>query len=277
MIVPRSLSTEARHLYQFESYGVKVQITSNESAMIEQAAIVSRRSLMDQMRDITTTDPHHQFQVNRTKGGTYVLIQNGERIASGRSQKKFFKFFDSIIRVTIGEYAVDRVFMHAGAVGWNGKAIIMPGDSFKGKSTLVAELVRSGASYYSDDFAVFDGDGSLHPFPRPLGLRSQDGKFKTYEITPESLGGVRGIAPIPVGMILLAEYSPGKRWSPAMLTSGQGMLQMIPFTLSVRHQTDFSLQVLNKIASRAIIASSYRGSAEKFAKTFLNFVDKHVN
>ncbi len=271
---PKDLTSQP---YQFESYGVKVQINSNEPEMVKNAALVTRRSLMDQVRNITTNEPDHRFEVNRTKGGTYILIQNGERIASGRSQKKFFKFFDSIIRVTIGEYAVDKVFMHAGAVGWNGKAIIIPGDSFKGKSTLVAELVRTGASYYSDDFAVFDSGGSLHPFPRPLALRSQDGKFKTYEITPESLGGVRGIAPIPVGMILLAEYSPGKRWSPTMLTSGQGVLQMIPFTLSVRHRTDFSLRVLNKIASRAIIASSYRGSAEKFVKTFLNFVDKHVN
>jgi hypothetical protein len=31
----------------------------------------------------------------------------------------------------------------------------------------VAELVRAGATYYSDEFAVLDSRGRVHPFPRP--------------------------------------------------------------------------------------------------------------
>jgi hypothetical protein len=167
--------------------------------------------------------------------------------------------------------------MHAGAVGWKGKAIIIPGESFKGKSTLVAALVSNGAAYYSDDFAVFDGDGLLHAFPRPLAMRNSEGKFKTYELTPEMLGGVQGSEPIPVSTILLTEYEPEAVWMPEILTAGKGVLDMVPFVLPLRHRPDFSFKVLNKITSRAIIASGRRGSADKFAKTLLDFVDNNVN
>ena len=261
----------------FESYGVRVAIVSEHPDIIAEAETVARRSLMHKVRELNGGDIDQTIELNRSRGGTYSLVQNGKRIASGRSRKKFFKFFDSIIRVVIGEFAVDRVFMHAGAVGWRGKAIIIPGESFRGKSTLVAALISNGASYYSDDFAVFDGDGLLHAFPRPLAMRSSEGKFKTYEITPESLGGTRGTQPIPVGMIVLTEYEEGTIWAPKMLTSGQAVLDMVPFILPLRQKPDFSLYVLNKITSRAIIASGRRGSADDFAKTLLDFVDKHVN
>lgn len=261
----------------FESYGVRVAVVSEHEDIVTEAETVARRSLMHKVRDLAGGEVDQTIELNRSGGGTYSLVQNGKRIASGRSRRKFFKFFDSIIRVVIGEFAVDRVFMHAGAVGWRGKAIIIPGESFKGKSTLVAALVSSGASYYSDDFAVFDGEGLLHAFPRPLAMRSTEGKFKTYEITPESLGGIRGTEPIPVGAIILTEYEEGAVWTPKMLTAGQAVLDMVPFVLPLRQKPDFSLEVLNKITSRAIIASGRRGSADNFVKTLLDFVDKHVN
>lgn len=117
----------------FESYGVRVAVVSEHEDIVTEAEAVARRSLMHKVRDVDGSVIDQTIELNRSPGGTYSLVQNGKRIASGRSRRKFFKFFDSIIRVVIGEFAVDRVFMHAGAVGWNGKAIIIPGESFKGK------------------------------------------------------------------------------------------------------------------------------------------------
>ena len=263
--------------FRFESYGVRVEITSNQQNIIDGGAEVARTSLLGNLRPVKSGTIDHYFELNKTKGGTYILIQNHERISSGRSRKKFFKFFDSIIRVSIGEFAVDRVFLHAGVVGWKGKAIVIPADSFKGKTTLVAELVRNGATYYSDEFAIFDKEGLVHPFARPLSMRSDDGLYKPYQLTVEDLRGTYGSEPIPVGMVLLTGYEPNQKWRPKILSPGKGVLKMIPFTLPIRTRPDFSMQVLNNIASSATIAHSLRGSAEKFAKTLLNFVDKHIS
>ncbi len=144
--------------FVFVSYGVKVKVDSNLQNMIDEADIVARRSLLGSLRAIRTSKVDFLFELIRT-GSRYVMKQNGEEIASGRSRRKFFKFFDSMIRASVGERSVDRVFLHAGVVGWKGRAILLPADSFKGKSTIVSELVRQGASYYSDDFAVLDKQG----------------------------------------------------------------------------------------------------------------------
>ena len=66
--------------------------------------------------------------------------------------------------VHVANYAPDRVFVHAGVVAWRGRALVLPGTSFAGKTTLVAELVRAGAIYYSDEYAVLDEQGRVHPY-----------------------------------------------------------------------------------------------------------------
>lgn len=260
--------------FSFESYGVSVSITSNLQEMVDEAESVTRVSLLGRVRVIRRTKVDLQFELDR-KGRNYIFIQNGEQIASSTSRLKFFKFFDSVIRASIGEYAVDKVFVHAGVVGWNGKAIILPADSFKGKSTIVAELVRRGAVYYSDDFAILDEGGLVHSFPRPLSMRTEE--YREYELTAHSLGGVHATGPLPVGLVLLTEYRKEATWKPVILTAGNGAMEMIPYTLTFRLRPQLSLRVLNKVASRAIIATSPRGNAPDFADVILNFVDKSVN
>ena len=263
------------HPFTFESFGVTVRIDSNTQEMVDEGERMVRVSLVNMLRPVTRKSVDQSFEIRRNKTN-YALYHNGEGMTACRGRKKFFRFFDSIIRIVVGEHAVDRVFLHAGAVGWKGKAIVMPAESFKGKSTLTAELVRQGADYYSDDFAIFDKQGLLHPFPRPISMRTDDGKYVPYDLSLESLGVAAATRPLPVGLVLFTQYEPGKKWKPLTLTAGQGVLEMIPFALPLRRDPELSLRVLNNIATRAIIASSPRGAAEKFAQKILDFVDKNV-
>ena len=72
----------------------------------------------------------------------------------------------------------DVAVVHGGVVAHDGRAILLPGPTHAGKSTLVAELVRRGAPYFSDEYALIDADGRVHPYPRAaaaagrVGLRS---------------------------------------------------------------------------------------------------------
>ena len=273
---PTNPETPAVVPFDFESYGVFIRIESNLQEMVDEGEKVVRASMLNDIRLVKRKDFDVVFQLNHIKRGKRVMIQDDEIMCDGGIHRKFFKFFDSIVRVAIAERAVGRAFFHAGVVGWKGKAIMMPADSFRGKSTLVTELVRAGATYYSDEFAIIDRDGLVYPFARRIGRRTED--YKVYDLSAaDDLGGTIGVKPIPVGFILMTEYKKDAKWSPKILSPGQGVLEMIPFTLCLRHQPDFSLEVLNNIASNAIIASSLRGTAEKFAKTLLNFVDKHVD
>src|SRR5438105_4409512 len=62
------------------------------------------------------------------------------------------------------------LYVHAGVVSWDGTAVLIPGRSMSGKSTLVEALVRAGASYASDEFAVLDRQGRAHPYPKAPSL-----------------------------------------------------------------------------------------------------------
>ena len=113
-----------------------------------------------------------------------------------------------MLRLRVAENASDRVFVHAGVVGWNGRAVLIPATSFKGKPTLVAELIRSGAADYSDEYALLDSSGFVHPFPRNLSLRGL-GRLPESSVPPEDLGGTVGREPVRVGAVLFTEYLEG--------------------------------------------------------------------
>lgn len=261
--------------FAFVSYGVNISIKSSIPDLVDEAELVARKSLMGRLSAADAADPDYVFMIEPDGDGTLFLFQNGEYLSSGPSHPLFFRFLDSILRISVARDSRHHIFMHAGVVGWNGRAIVIPGDSYNGKSTLVAELVRNGAVYYSDEFAIFDDRANVHPFQRPIAMRT-DGEYKPYEITVESLGGTSAQRPIPVGMVLLAKYRKGGRWMPRFLTPGNGVLEMIPHTISFNNSPDYAFKVLKNIASDAIIAASSRGSAVTFAKTLLNFVDRHV-
>lgn len=82
--------------------------------------------------------------------------------------------------------APDHVFFHAGVVEIDGGAVIIPGHSFTGKSTLVRALIEAGCGYVSDEYAVVGADGLIHPYPRHLSMRTPGGERR--HVAPEALG-----------------------------------------------------------------------------------------
>src|SRR5438045_1939738 len=116
------------------------------------------------------------------------------------------------IRMFIATESPRRVFVHAGVVGWRGRAIVVPGPTHSGKSSLVCALVRAGAEYLSDEFAVFDDKGRVHPFPSPLSLRARNpDEPAERRCAPESLGRTARRA-LPVGLVLVTRYRAGARF-----------------------------------------------------------------
>ena len=55
----------------------------------------------------------------------------------------------------------------------------MPGLSFSGNMTLVRAVVEAGAVYYSDEHAMLDEVGRVHPYARPLPFRPPRGVRST--------------------------------------------------------------------------------------------------
>ncbi|MBV9240372.1 MAG: hypothetical protein JO314_00040 [Acidobacteria bacterium] len=256
----------------YESYGARLQIRSNDPEILRDADQCAQQALIGHLKPITSGPFDIVIDLIRD-GSLYRMERNGEYMSSGPVEERSMKFLDGIIRISVGEYAKDLVILHAGAVAWQGKGLIFPADSFRGKSSLVSELVRAGAEYYSDDFAIIDRKGGLHPFPRPISMRTRDGRHDPYEVNPQDLRATVGRRAVPVRMVFFTEYRRHARWLPTVLSSGEGILKAITYTLPLRRDPDLCLKVLNTVAARAIMAKSHRGDARRTARFLLDFLD----
>ena len=101
------------------------------------------------------------------------------------------------------------VFIRAGVVGWRGNAVVIVGPGARSAaSTLVAALLRAGAHYYSDRYAVLDLDGRVHPYPCPLWL-SAGAHAAPIRCRAEELGAKSGNQALEIGTVLFAGYRVG--------------------------------------------------------------------
>jgi len=263
------------HCFSFEAYGVKIRIESNRKRLFDRARSIAEASLLGNLTEIEDAAAEHVLGVIST-GNTLNLIHNGSERSSTENRKVFFNFFESIVRVTVAEYAVGYVFIHAGVVAWKGKAIIFPANSYQGKTTLVAELVKLGATYYSDEYAVVDERGLVHPFARPLSVRVKERHDERNNVQVAALGGVAGREEVPVGAIILTSFKENAKWKPRKISPGNAIIAVIQQTIPINHDPDFAIQVLKTIAERAIIVSSQRGDVKISAAEILFFIDNTV-
>ena len=202
----------------------------------------------------------------------HLLYRDLGRIIRTRSLEEALESFEADLQLHIATKARRRVFVHAGVVGWKGQAILVPGRSYSGKTTLVAELVKAGATYYSDEYAVLDARGRVHPFARPLQIReAETGKQKRFSI--EALGGRAGIKPLPVKLVVMSQYKSGAKWRPRQLSAGQGVLEMLAQTASGRTQPKKAFAALQQVATQALILKSGRGEAEDLIPLLFKYLE----
>ena len=183
---------------------------------------------------------------------------------------------ESLVHFQVALSARSKLFVHAGVVGWRGRALVIPGRSRSGKSALVAELVRAGATYYSDEYAIFDSLGRVHPYPKALSLRGEPGGRAARQPI-EAWGGQRGTKPLRVGLVVNTVYQRGARWRPRMLTPGQGLLTLLDNTVLARVRPEFALETLQQVVPGTITLAGKRGEVDGLAPALLQRLEDSVD
>lgn len=168
---------------------------------------------------------------------------------------------------TLAHTAPGLVFVHAGVVGWHGRALVLPGRSRSGKSELVAALVRAGADYLSDEFALFDERGCVHPYARAIALRRPDGTRAW--VAADDLGGRIVSDPIPPARIAFLRFSSGTAFRPRALSPGQTVLGLLRHTVAARRRLPLARAVLVPIAASVAGTRGVRGEADEVAAWLL--------
>lgn len=177
------------------------------------------------------------------------LYRGGECIYRTRDAETLIHALQVDVVRAVARASRDHIFVHAGAVTYGGKGILLPGVPGAGKSTLVRYLLERGAQYYSDEYAVLDGSGKLYPFPCRLRLGASSESKLPY--AHEELGAVAGHGAAPVDCVAFPTYEPGATHGVEALPRSSAALYLLAHTPQARTRPRESMTAVSMAASRA--------------------------
>jgi hypothetical protein len=254
-----------------DAFGVGISIVAPAQLMPRVRTVLPPGS---KEREPAEGDEH--FFLRPQENSVYSVDRRGDTASGSSDLQIALEVLDSRLRAHIAADAPNHIFVHAGVVGHRGRAIVIPGVSFSGKTTLVRELVRAGATYYSDEFAVLNASGQVEPYPKPLSIR--DGGFSQTDHAVETIGGAAGIDPLPVGLVVLASYSPDATWQPRRLSAGEAVLALLENTIPAQTRPQQAMSTITKAVKDAATLRGERGEAAAIVPELLaevSVIDSH--
>lgn len=259
----------------FTCHGARMGIrVTDEEALHE---IISRlppgwratsRPIVDELYSVVVGGQSRSANVQR-----YHLLYDGAmRLARTHNLEELFDLLESTLHFTVAIRARKRLFVHAGVVGWGDRAILIPGRSQTGKTTLTASLLRAGGTYFSDEYAVLDSEGYVHPYPKPLSIRTRTSERPLRQRAKE-LDARTGTRKLPVGLVVVTEYREGAAWRPRRLPTGEAALALLQNTLMAQVNPKLALEIVQRAMQQASALKGARGEADQAVPAIL----KHVS
>jgi hypothetical protein len=249
----------------FSSHGLRLGVRVDRRELLPRVHICLPPDwqLLDEQGNL------HWFSIVTNGNASWTLFSGSEQLWLSTDADDLLQNLEAEIQIYVAEWAKQYIFVHAGVVGLRGGGVLIPGRSFSGKSTLVASLLRAGATYYSDEYAILDEHGRVFPYPRRLALRKTD-RSPDRRCGPDELGSRAGREPLPVAYVVVAQYRFGETWRPRRLSSGQALLELVENTVSMQRQPDRALTPLLVVAQQAKVLKGWRGEAVPTAATLLS-------
>jgi hypothetical protein len=255
------------HQLIIEAFGVQVRACASSAELLMRMQDL----LPPGWREVDGRPDARRIGIVDEEDGTFSVYNYANRVCERGGPDLALVVFNDQVQSFVALNAPDMIFVHAGVVAQDGEAVVIPGESFSGKSTLVEALVRRGAIYYSDEFAVVDSEGRIHPYARPLTLRrlQLEGETWSGERTVESLGGVAGHESLPLRLAVVTHYVPGAEWQPQRLSTGEAALALMSNAPAARYRPEECLRLLSRAVREATVLEGERGEAEEFAEMLL--------
>ncbi len=276
-------SGSAAAVLPFSMFGVRIEVRVEDASLVEriQACLPSRSGAdasarIDRTYEILSTLPGLAGTApSDSRASDRYLLADRALVWQSSDADALCSRFQSDVEHFLAVRARTHAIVHAGVVGWQGRGIVIPGTYGSGKTTLVDALIRQGAEYYSDEYAVLDPNGLVSPFPRPLWVRPNQHLRRTC--MPEELDALAGSTPLPVRYIIVTEYQPDAVWEPRRLTPGEAVLALLSNAPAARHQPGYLLRTFGTTARGAITWSVRRGDATDFAKRAFDLIATSVD
>lgn len=254
----------------FECYGLRIGIRCDSRQLLDSIAArlppcrsPSPSPIVERLYSIVTGGPG-PHGVRRF----FLLYQGGARLLRTLNAGDILDALDTDVRLYVAERSTSCLSIHAGVVGWKGHAIVIPGRSMSGKTTMVKAFLDQGATYYSDDCAFVDDRGFAHPYATPLSMRDES-TARPRRVPPEQLGAVTGVEPLPVSLVVLTSYRRGAAWRPQPLSPGQAVIALVRHSASVRGHPQLALARLHQMVVNARVLNGVHGDASEVCRQLI--------
>lgn len=207
----------------------------------------------------------------RRRGGRrYALLYgDGTRLVRTVNAAELWSAYGDELEALVASSSPTHRFVHAGAVVWRERAIVLPGPSWAGKTTLTRALVERGAALLSDEYAVLDARGRVHPWPRPFAVKEGG---STRRLPAEEMGAVAELA-APLGAVVVTRYRRGAAFEPRELGPGRAVRELLRQAVSSRVRAAEDLEELAEAVEAIPAWSSVRGEAAEAADGILALLE----
>jgi hypothetical protein len=212
-----------------------------------------------------------RFAVREEAGGGFRIERDGLPVECGvRGEFVVAAVQRAIEYALLGDRA-EVTAVHAGVVVHHDGAILLAGPSGSGKTTLVRELLALGAEYSSDEYALLDDAGDVHPWPRALMIRGEGGA--SCPTPPLELNArVRERVARPALLLFLERWD-GASFEARPIAQGDAVLRLLRNTPEILEDRPHALPRLAAAARRARAFAGTRGAADDSAKRILELAD----
>ena len=116
----------------------------------------------------------HHFHLGLVDGKDGPLISvglDGETVRQSAAEDDALVTLMTAVNVGAVASRPDHLVVHAAAVSWEGRGLLLPGPPGAGKTTLAAGLVAAGFDYLTDEAAAIDPLVlGVDPYPKPLSV-----------------------------------------------------------------------------------------------------------
>ena len=263
--------------FLFESHGLTMSVWLDDAALVpEVAGVLPPGSRFVAGGATDRTFRLGFFPAHLSPSGVEGCLLLADDVVAARgyqdgSARLLLPSLERTLEHYVAEFSTEHLFIHAGVVAWQGKAIVLPGRSHAGKSTLVHGLVDAGATYYSDEFAVIDREGLVHPYARKLSLR--DGPFGTAGRVDLAPDDPTAQIPVPVRLVAFLTYAADDSWSVEPLTGAGAILEVCDHTVAIRRRPADAFAMIGAMVNGATVIKGIRGEVDVAARTLLDSLD----
>lgn len=237
------------------SHGARVRVDAPDGIL---KTIVERTARFAEVTTDTTADTTVTVSVATPSRWAITSETGGRTTTEGPGSVVADHAIDHMHHL-FAAFARDVLFVHAGVFELDGELVVVPGRSRSGKSSLVATAVAHGAVYYSDEFAIVDADGLVHPYLRPMSLR-RPGQSNVLVTVNDDVDQV-ATGPAAPCIVLSTRFREGATWSPEVVTGSRAALPIIDNTVRARFAPSETTRMAAEIARRAVTLVGDRGEA----------------